>query len=65
MRDLKKDGKHIYKYDAGYCSWHGDQDVGLKTDESRLISQLQQETFIIICFKGNNACTPEGKLAGV
>jgi hypothetical protein len=32
---LKKDGKHISKYDAGYFSWHSDQDVGHKTDESR------------------------------
>jgi hypothetical protein len=53
MRDLKKDGKHVYKYDAVFC-WHSDQDVGQKTDESRFISKLQQVTFCNLCFKGNN-----------
>jgi len=38
MRVLKKDGKHIYKYDAGYFNWHRNQDVGQKTDESPFIS---------------------------
>ena len=38
MRDTIKDGKHIYKYDAGYFSWHSDQDVSQKTDESLFMS---------------------------
>ena len=59
MRDLKKDGKHVHKYDAVFC-WLSDQDVGQKTDESRFISKLQQATFCNLCFKGKKKSEPQG-----
>jgi len=37
-KTLQKDGKYVYKYDAGYFSWHSDQDVGQKNNESLLNS---------------------------